>query len=163
MPAETMTPDPWSAFLEWLTSVLVPSWGGLIELLPYALILFVIGPVVTLLVLAWAWHLLRRRRGRIRRTVLQPVAAPRDEAGGLLLPANVPYCEEHALLYPPSARRCQVDGADLTVACPVDGTARAADITTCTSCGTTYLLGKGSRAVAVAPAGGPPVGGAAVA
>jgi hypothetical protein len=91
------------------------------------------------------------------------MAAPRDEAGGLLLPANVPYCEEHALLYPPSARRCQVDGADLTIACPVDGTARAADITTCTSCGTTYLLGKGSRAVVVAPAGGPPAGGAAVA
>ena len=68
MPTDAVPPDPWSAFLDWLSTVLVPSWGGLIALLPYALILFVIGPIVTLLALGWAWHLLRRRRGRVRRT-----------------------------------------------------------------------------------------------
>ena len=49
------------------------------------------------------------------------------------------------------------------MACPVDGTVRAADIQTCAACGTRFTLGVGSGALAVAPAGGPPEGGAAAA
>jgi hypothetical protein len=49
------------------------------------------------------------------------------------------------------------------VACPVDGTVRAADILICAACGTKYTLGVGSSPVAVAPAKGPPAGGAAIA
>jgi hypothetical protein len=163
MPAPTPSPDPWTFFLDWLTTVLVPSWGDLVGLMPYFLILFVIGPIVTLLLLAWAWHLLRRRRGHVRREVLQPVPAPRGADGLAAYPPNVPYCEEHALLYPPRARRCEIDKADLLVACPVDGTVRAADIRTCPSCGTTYVLGAGASALVVTGASGPPAGGAAVA
>lgn len=163
MPPATPPSDPWSTFLDWLTTVLVPDWGGLIALLPWFLILFVIGPLVTLLLLAWAWHLLRRRRGRVRRTAAQAVAAPRSPGGTPLFPVNVPYCEEHALLYPPQARRCSVDGHGLLVSCPVDGTVRAADIRTCASCGTRFVLGAGARSLSVTSAGGPPDGGAAVA
>lgn len=163
MPAASTSPDPWSTFLDWLSTLLVPEWGGLIGLLPYGLILFVIGPIVTLLVLAWAWHLLRRRRGRVRRTALQAVAAPRDANGMPVFPPNVPYCREHALVYPPRSRSCAVDDAVLEVACPVDGTARAADIETCPACGTRFVLGAAASGLAVVAAGGPPEGGAAVA
>jgi hypothetical protein len=163
MPAPTTSSDPWTFFLDWLTTVLVPSWGDLISLLPYFLILFVIGPILTLLVLAWAWHLLRRRRGRVHRAAAQPAPAPRDADGAPQFPPNVPYCEDHALLYPARARRCDIDHADLLVACPVDGTVRAADIRTCPSCGTTYILGAGTSALVVTSAGGPPEGGAAIA
>ncbi len=163
MPTDAVPPDPWSAFLDWLSTVLVPSWGGLIDLLPYALILFVIGPVVTLLALGWAWHLLRRRRGRVQRTVQQPVPAAREDDGSPRFPANAPYCEAHALVFPPRARRCSIDQAPLAVACPVDGTVRAADIQTCAACGTRFTLGAGSGSLVVVPAGGPPDGGAAAA
>ena len=163
MPTAAAPPDPWTTFLDWLSTVLVPSWGGLVALLPYALVLFVIGPIVTLLALGWVWHLMRRRRGHVQRTTVQAVAAPRADDGTPRFPANAPYCEPHALVYPPRARRCQIDHALLMVACPVDGTVRAADIQTCAACGTKYTLGVGSRSVAVAPASGPPDGGAAIA
>ena len=96
-------------------------------------------------------------------TVQQPIPAPHGDDGSPRFPANAPYCEAHALIYPPRARRCSIDQAPLSVACPVDGTVRAADIQTCAACGTRFTLGAGSGALVVAPAGGPPDGGAAVA
>ena len=39
-----MSPDPWTSFLEWLTTVLVPAWGELISLLPYVIIGGTAGP-----------------------------------------------------------------------------------------------------------------------
>ncbi len=163
MPTDALPPDPWTAFLDWLATVLVPSWSELISLLPYALLLFVVGPILTLLLLGWAWHLLRRQRGRVRRTEVQATSAPRADDGRPLFPVNVPYCEEHGLVYPPRARTCQIDRAPLMVACPVDGTVRAAEIRTCVACGTRFTLGAGSSTIVVASAGGPPEGGAAVA
>lgn len=163
MPTDAVPPDPWSAFLDWLSTVLVPNWGGLIELLPISLVLFVIGPIVSLLALGWAWHLLRRRRGRVQRSPAQATLAPRADDGTPLFPANAPYCEEHALVYPPRARHCSIDQAPLSVACPVDGTIRAAEIQTCAACGTRFTLGAGSSPLLVTSAGGPPEGGAAAA
>jgi hypothetical protein len=163
MPTDAVPPDPWSAFLDWLSTVLVPNWGGLIELLPISLVLFVIGPIVSLLALGWAWHLLRRRRGRVQRSPAQASPVPRADDGTPLFPANAPYCEEHALVYPPRARRCAIDQAPLAVACPVDGTIRAAEIQTCAACGTRFTLGAGSSPLLVTSAGGPPEGGAAAA
>lgn len=158
-----MSSDPWTAFLDWLTTVLVPSWGELIALLPYVLIATVVGPVITLLVLMWGWHLVTRRRGRVRRAQAQPVPAPRGDDGTIIFPPNVPYCEDHALLYPPRARRCEIDGVDLLVACPVDGSLRAADVQTCSACGTRFRLGATASSIAVLSADGPPEGGAAIA
>ena len=45
--------DPWTAFLEWLQTILIPDWNGLIQLLPILLILGVVGPGLSLLALYW--------------------------------------------------------------------------------------------------------------
>jgi hypothetical protein len=158
-----MSPDPWSAFLEWLNTVLVPNWGELISLLPYVLVGTIVGPILTLILLMWGWHLLRRRRGRVRRAAVQAVPAPRDAAGVPLFPVNVPYCTEHGLIHPPRSRTCEVDRADLVVACPVDGTLRVAEVETCPACGTTFKLGAAAASLAVVTVDGPPAGGAAAA
>lgn len=156
-------PDPWSAFLEWLTTLLVPDWGALIGLLPLLIILGLMGPILTLVALMWLWHLLHRRRGRVRYEEVQPSPAPRGEDGRPSFAPNVPYCEQHALLVPARARTCPVDGAQLQVSCPVDGTVRAADIQTCPACGTRFVLGSTAPALLVASPSGPPEGGAAAA
>jgi hypothetical protein len=162
-PATVTTPDPWSAFLDWLQTLLVPDWGGLIDLLPFALVVLLIGPIVTLIVLLWAWYLLHRTRGRVRTVEEQPVSAPLDAEGRPVFPPNVPYCGEHALIHLPRERTCAVDGADLAVLCPVDATVRSASLQTCPGCGTRYVLGSAASTRAIVPAAGPPEGGAAVA
>jgi hypothetical protein len=158
-----MSPDPWTAFLDWLTTVLVPSWSELIGLLPIVVTGMVIGPILTIIVLMWGWYVVKRRRGHVRRAEPQPSVALMDANGAPLFPPNVPYCEEHALVYPPRAKQCNVDQAELRVSCPVDGTIRLAAIDICASCGTKFTLGAGSGAVVVTSAGGPPPGGAAIA
>lgn len=158
-----MSPDPWTSFLDWLTTVLVPSWGELISLLPYLLLIGVIGPLLTLIVAMWAWYLLNRRRGRVRRAEPQPVPALLDAAGEPVFPVNAPYCEEHALVFPPRERQCSIDGDLLSVICPVDGTVRSAEIDTCSACGTRFKLGAASSRAVILSSDGPPKGGAAVA
>jgi hypothetical protein len=156
-------PDPWSAFLEWLTTVMVPNWGELISMLPLFVILGLLGPIVTLVVIMWAWHLLTRRRGRVRTAEPEAVAAPRGEDGRPAIPPNVPYCADHALLHPPRSTACEVDGGELQVACPVDGTVRPAAVRVCSVCGTRYELGAGAGPLTVRRPAGPPEGGAAAA
>ena len=41
--------DPWTAFLQWLQTIIIPDWGGLIALLPILIILGVIGPALSLM------------------------------------------------------------------------------------------------------------------
>lgn len=158
-----MSPDPWTAFLDWLTTVLVPSWGELIALLPMVVVGTLMGPILTIILLMWAWHLLRRRRGRVRRAERAPQAALIGTDGAPVFPPNVPYCEEHALIFPPRTTRCDLDRADLSVICPVDGTVRDAEIDTCSACGTKFTLGATSGALTVVSPDGPPPGGAAIA
>jgi hypothetical protein len=158
-----MAPDPWTAFLEWLTTVLVPAWSELIALLPYVIIGGLVGPILTIIVLMWAWYLLHRQRGRVHRSEQQPVAAPRGADGLAAFPVNVPYCEQHGLVFPPRATACTVDGAALSVTCPVDGTVRDAEIATCAGCGTTFKLGAATGPLTVVAPEGPPEGGRAIA
>ena len=158
-----MSSDPWTSFLEWLTTVLVPAWGELIGLLPYVIVGTIIGPILTIIVLMWGWHLIGRRRGKVRRTEAQAVAAPVGADGLPVFPVNEPYCEEHALVYPPRATTCAIDGNPLEVTCPVDGSVREAEIDTCTGCGTKFTLGAASSSSVVVASDGPPKGGAAVA
>lgn len=157
------SPDPWSFVLDQLTKLLVPDWSGLIGLLPFLIIVGVVGPILTLLALAWAWHAITRRRARVevREPEVQP--AELDAGGEPAFPANVPYCADHRLVFPASAVRCTVDGADLAVRCPVDHTVRDASIQTCTACGTRFVLGAASTSALVRRTAGPPPGGAAVA
>ena len=158
-----MSSDPWTTFLDWLTTVLVPAWGELIELLPFFVVIGIIGPIVSIMVLMWLWYLVHRRRGRILREEAQAVPAPRGHDGVAVFAPSVPYCEEHALLYPPRATNCEIDRADLRVVCPVDRTVRSASVQTCPGCGTRYQLGANASPAIVTSTGGPPEGGAAVA
>jgi hypothetical protein len=132
-------------------------------MLPFFLVVGVIGPLITLIALLWVWYMLHRQKGRIRREERQALVAPVGEDGRPVFPANVPYCEEHGLIYPPRMSRCEIDRADLSVACPVDGTVRVASVQTCPGCGTRYVLGAGSSPTLVTGSSGPPEGGAAVA
>jgi len=158
-----MASDPWTSFLDWLTTVMVPSWGGLISLLPYFIVIGVVGPLITLILLMWVWHLLKRRRGAVRYGALQPSPAAIGPGGDPVFPVNEPYCERHALVFPPRATDCPVDGASLSVTCPVDGTVRDVEVDTCPACGTRFVLGATSPKAVVLAGEGPPDGGAAVA
>ncbi|MEX1344594.1 MAG: hypothetical protein AB1Z63_07985 [Candidatus Limnocylindrales bacterium] len=158
-----MATDPWTSFLDWLTTVLVPAWGELIGLLPYVIIAGVAGPILTIIVLMWGWYLIGRRRGKVQRGQAQAVAAPLGDDGAPVYPVNHPYCEAHGLVFPPRAKTCSVDGDPLEVTCPVDGTVREAAIDTCSGCGTKFQLGAASSGSVVLSSDGPPTGGAAVA
>ncbi|MFI5253883.1 MAG: hypothetical protein ACHQ15_00275 [Candidatus Limnocylindrales bacterium] len=150
--------------IDLLTKVLLPDWNDLVtNLLPIATFLLVTGPILTLVLLYWAYQMAKRPRFRVRSTEPAPMAVPRDDAGSPLVPANVPYCSRDELVYPPRATRCAVCGDELSVRCAVDETLRPVSQQTCRACGTRYVLGASETALAVRRTGRPPEGGAAVA
>lgn len=158
-----MEKDPWSAFLDFLQSIMVPDWNALISMLPFFLILGVVGPILSLMLLMQLWYLFHRRRGRVRRVEEEPTSAPLDADGLPSYPSNVPFCEQHAVIYPASTRNCEIDRAELSVRCPVDQTTRPASQELCRVCGTRYVLGASQTGLAIRRQGRPPEGGAAVA
>ena len=156
-------PDPWTTFLDWLTTMVVPDWTALVATLPFLVVVGVAAPLFSLIVLAWVWHFFRKRRARFETGEPEGVPAPLGADGLPTFPTNVPYCLEHSVIYPASSVRCAVDSADLSVRCPVDGTVRDASIQTCSGCGTKFVLGASGGSVLVRRSAGPPEGGAAVA
>ena len=158
-----VSPDPWSAFLAWLSTILIPDWSALIALLPLFVLIGVTGPLVSLLAAVWVWHRLRRRAGRVKTAVPDVVSAPLDAEGRPVFPPNVPYNPARGLIYPPERTTCELDGSNLLVRCPVDGTVREAAIQVCSACGTRFILGAGSLPTLVTRSNRPPTGGAAVA
>ena len=158
-----MSSDPWTAFLDWLTTVLVPNWNELVAMLPLWVLVGVTGPIVSLLALAWVYHFITRPRARVRAVEPDVRAAERDVDGAFVIPANVPYNASLGLIYPPDRTQCEVDGSNLMVRCPVDGTVREAAIQVCRACGTKYVLGAASTPMLVQRTGRPPAGGAAAA
>lgn len=155
--------DPWSAFLSWLSTILIPDWNGLIALLPILVILGVTGPGLSLLLLYWMYHFVIDRRGKVRHAEREPEPAPVGADGTPDYPANTPYCPTHQLLYPAKWHKCDVDGEELLVRCPIDDTTRAASQSLCRVCGTRYELGASLSPVVVSRKGQPPEGGAAIA
>ena len=155
--------DPWTTLLDWLSTVIVPNWTQLVGMLPFFLLLGVAGPLLSLIVLLWVWYFFKRRRAHVSVTEPDAVPAPLDAGGRPLFPPNAPYCLEHAVVYPPSRTACEVDGSNLAIRCPVDGTVRPATQQTCTACGTRFVLGSGSTPALVRRSGHPPEGGAAAA
>ena len=91
------------------------------------------------------------------------MVAQRDEDGRAIFPPNVPFCAQHELIYPASARSCDVDGGELLVRCPIDDNTRVASQQLCRVCGTRYQLGASVAPVTVRRRGHPPEGGAAIA
>jgi hypothetical protein len=150
--------------LDGLSKLILPDWQDLVtNWLPILLVIGVVGPILSLMFLYWAYQFVKRPRFRVRIADVEPAAVPRDEAGLALTPPNVPYCSRDGLLYPPRATRCAVCGDELSVRCPVDQTLRPVSQQTCSACGTRYVLGASDTAMTVRRQGSPPAGGAAVA
>lgn len=162
-PSVLAATDPWTAILDFLQTMIVPNWGELISMLPFFLLLGVVGPILTLLLLLWLWYATHRKRGRVKVVEREAQPALRDANGNPVFPPNVPFCEEHRLLFPASRSTCELDGDELSVVCPVDHTTRPASQQLCRACGTRYVLGAASSALTVRRIGHPPEGGAAVA
>jgi len=161
MPPEPV--DAWTAFLQWLSTILIPDWNGLILLLPILLILGVVGPGLTFLFLYWVYNRMLERRGKVKIEDPEPTLVAASADGTYTYPSNTPYCKTHHLLFPPTQRECNVDHETLLVRCPVDDTVRAADQQLCRTCGTRFELGASLAPVVVRRRGTPPAGGAAVA
>ena len=163
MPEQPVATDPWTGFLDWFETIIIPDWGGLISLVPILLILGVVGPGLTALAMYWLYHRLLARRGRVRIAEPEPVHARIGDDGTPDFPPNVPYCPHHLLIFPASARNCEVDGEELYLRCPVDDMTRVASQDLCRVCGTRYQLGAALSPVVVRRSGRPPEGGAAIA
>lgn len=155
--------SPWDQLLGFLSRIIIPDWNALIALVPLFALLGLLGPVLSLLALAWLHHRLTRRAGRVRLGEALPVIAERDEDGQLIVPANAPFCSRDGLIYPGSAATCDRCRGELSVRCPVDDTVRPAAQQLCRACGTRYVLGAADTALTIRRTGRPPRGGAAVA
>lgn len=152
----------WNQLLDLIARVVIPDWKSIIDLIP------LIGLPLLALWVAWSFgrltlfDLAHRPRAAAERPGGR--AAPRQADGGYDFPAGVPFCATHGLVYPTSARTCDLDGAELDVRCPADGTVRPVAAELCRTCGTRYRLGAAPDArMLLAAAAGPPPGGAAAA
>jgi hypothetical protein len=148
----------WTGLLGFLEKLVVPDWSGLVDLLPIVLVLFVIGPIVTLGVLFWGWYFIRKPRTRIRYDE-NPMPAQIGSDGQPIFPRGLPYSSSTAIVYPPGTKRGD-GGEELSVICPMCGIGRDAALDTCGNCGLVLKVEKQLRVVAAA---GPPPGGAALA
>jgi hypothetical protein len=148
----------WTDLLAFSATFVVPEWGELIGLLPIFLLLFVVGPLLTLLVLAWLWYAVKRPRTHVKfADARRP--APLDDAGQPVYPAGEPYSAREQMIYEPGAVRSP-SGEGLVVACPKCSLVRPAADDTCGNCGLTFTLKPTTRSLRPA---GPRSGGAAAA
>ena len=149
----------WSDFLAFLSTIIIPDWTGLIALMPVFIVIGVVGPLLTLAVLAWLGYEVTKPRARVRYDEGVKVA-PLDYLGQPIFPAGEPYCPTDGLIYPSGTVRCERDGTTLSVQCPKCSLVREAAVDTCGNCG--LILKIAPRAMIVAT-DGPPPGGAAAA
>jgi hypothetical protein len=148
----------WTALIEFTSHLVVPDWGALVNLLPIFLLVGVVGPIVTLLVLAWFIYMVRKPGLKV--AFADPRrAAPLDADGHPVFPAGEPYSPLEGTIYEPGATRSE-SGEDLLVACPKCGLVRKAVVPVCGNCGLSFTLTPTTRSARPA---GPPPGGAAAA
>ncbi len=146
----------WTDLLAFSATFVTPDWGQLIALLPVFLLLFVVGPMLTVLVLAWAHYLFHRPRAR-RAFAETRRSARLDTEGRPVYPAGEPYSPSEGVIYEPGAVR-SATGEELVVGCPKCGLVRGATVATCGNCGLTFTLKPTTRSLRPAA---PPPGGAA--
>ncbi len=147
-----------NTLLEASAAIVTPDWAALIALLPILLLLFVVGPLVTLMVLMWLRYRARKPRTRVAfRELRRPAAL--DEAGSPVFPVGEPYSLAEGMIYEPGATR-SASGDPLLVACPKCSLARPAEIDICGNCGLSFTLKPTTRSARRAT---PPAGGAAAA
>ena len=149
----------WTNFLGFLSKVVIPDWPGLIALLPIFVVVGLLGPLLTLAVLAWLGYGVTKPRTVVRYEEGTRVA-PRDHLNRLIVPSGEPYCPRDGLIYPSGRQRCDADGTTLLLQCPRCEVVREATISTCGNCGLSLRIEP--RAMIVAT-DGPPPGGAAAA
>lgn len=149
----------WTDFLGFLSKLVIPDWASLIALLPLLVLVGIVGPLLTLALLAWLGYGVTKPRVSVRYDEGTRVA-PRDHMGRPIVPAGEPYCPVDGLIYPYGTQRCDVDQAGLLIRCPKCDVVRGAGLATCGNCGLTLSLKP--RALIVST-DGPPPGGAAVA
>ena len=82
--------ETWTGILQYLNGIVVPDWGGLVNLLPIFLLIGVVGPLLSLVVLFWFIYFVRKPRLRV--AYVDPRRpAPRDDQGSPVFPAGEPY------------------------------------------------------------------------
>jgi hypothetical protein len=147
----------WQSLIDFTAQFIIPDWNALVGLLPLLLLVGVVGPLVTLVVLAWFIYVVRKPRTAVV-FVEGSRPAPRDADGSPIFPRGEPYAATTGLIYPPGTTHDE-DGGLLAVICPMCGLGRPAEIDTCSNCG--LVLRVARRARALRPAGPPPGGTAA--
>ncbi len=157
MDAASPIGQAWAQVIDFVSKIVSPDWGALVNLIPLALAP-VVGLFVAATVLAWLAYGVRKPRARVR-YVLGPRPAALLADGTALFPAGYPFDASKALVYPAGSVRGD-DGVPLTVACPLCHVERSAEISTCGNCG---LVLKIQAPLVTAPPPGPPTGGAAAA
>ena len=148
----------WSGILQFSTQFITPDWGGLVVLIPILVLIGVVGPIVTILALAWLRYGAVRPRRRIAFAELRR-PAPLDAAGNPVYPAGEAYSTAEGMVYEPGTTR-SASGDELVVACPKCGLVRSAVRDACGNCGLSFTLKPTTRSLRPA---GPPRGGAAAA
>lgn len=147
----------WTGLIDFSSKLVIPDWGSLVNLLPVFLVIGVLGPLLTLLVLAWFVYGVRKPR--LATGYADPRRpAPLDDEDRPVFPAGEPYSPDEAMIYRPGATR---DGAgrELLVACPMCGLVRPVARDRCGNCGLAFTLQPST--VVVHPVGPPPGGAAA--
>jgi hypothetical protein len=149
----------WNDLLAFLSTIIIPDWSAIIGLLPLLLLIGVIGPLLTLAVLAWLGYFAVKPRTQVA-FVEGTRIAPTDHLGQPIFPSGEPYCPLDGLIYAFGTTRCDRDKTLLQLRCPKCGLIRDADIRACGNCG--LIVSAESRTLIVA-SDRPPPGGAAVA
>lgn len=150
----------WNQILDFTAPFVIPDWGALIGLLPLALLVLLLGPLLSLMALAWLVYLIRKPRAKLA-IVEGPRPAPLDEDGHPMYPTGRPYCARDGLIYPSGSTECSTCREELVVTCPKCGIGRQARIQTCANCGLILQMDRNAELRAVVPAGPPPGGAAA--
>lgn len=138
-------------------SIIVPDWAQLVGLLSVFLLLFVVGPLLTVLLLFWVRYAIVKPRPKV--AFADPRrAAPLDATGNPVFPVGEPYSPREGVIYEPGMTRSP-SGETLVVACPKCSLVRPATDDTCGNCGLSFTLTPTTRSFR--PAGPPPGGRAA--
>ena len=139
-------------------SIIVPDWAQLVGLLSVFLLLFVVGPLLTVLLLLWVRYAIVKPRPKVAYADPRR-AAPLDATGNPVFPVGEPYSPREGVIYEPGMTRSP-SGETLVVACPKCSLVRPATDDTCGNCGLSFTLTPTTRSLRPA---GPPSGGRAAA
>jgi hypothetical protein len=149
----------WTDFLGFFSTIVIPDWAGLIALLPLFILIGVVGPILSIALLAWLGYGMTKPRTKV--IYEEGVrTAPLNHLGEPIFPAGEPYCPNDGLIYAFGTTRCDRDKTDLAVRCPKCALVREASVQACGNCGLVLKIEPRTLIIAT---DGPPPGGAALA